>query len=142
MKHVPSARSPGVGGQRQLSRGHLRLRNGDLRWFATRVFLRGISKWPCQTAHATCCCVLTAKCHRRAAARVCNIWMLRLPYLCVLIVPLFCLWCSISQVALMSKGVFPAALSISHPRHYLAERAGARAAGRYFCVLALGCFAH
>ena len=33
--------------------------------------------------------------------------------------------------------------STFHPRsYYLAERVGARAAGRCFCVLALGCFAH
>ena len=39
-----------------------------------------------------------------------NTWMLRLTYLLWLIVPFDFLWCSISQVALMSKGVLPAAL--------------------------------
>ena len=40
-----------------------------------------------------------------------NIWMLRLTYLFILlIVPFYFLWCSISQVALMGKGVLPAAL--------------------------------
>ena len=39
-----------------------------------------------------------------------NIWMLQLTYLCLLIVPFYFLWCSISQVALMSKDVLSVAL--------------------------------